>query len=302
MVAMQRHRRGEGFTITEAVVVMVITTVVMALLLPGLGRARDHAKTAQGLANLQQLGQGVYIMAIDLNNTLPIGYWDGSPWNEDRALDGETDWMLALNDYLAGGGSTYTGLADGSRGNVVLPIFRDPNAMYPDQGLHHYIGHPLLLPDQDVVENVENSQVRAVVRYKLTRLRRPNEVVLAMDGIQFASDNVNVLGNPLVQYTSRATAGAMDGGAMDNRVVNNPNFLQTAFYDAGDGENDDLIAPGPNQDGHVNDNNTVWNPASTFDIRWRQHNDTAANFVFPDGHAETMSINNVRKRNVRVDR
>jgi len=303
MAGIQRHRRGAGFTITEVVVVMVITSVVMALLLPGLGRARDHAKTAQGLANLQQIGQGVYIMAIDLNNTLPYGYWDGSPFtttgNNDVVTDEEADWMLVLNDYLAGGGATYTALANSSRQNVVLPIFRDPNATYPDNGLHHYIGHPLLLPDRDVVENVENNQVKAVVRYRLTRLRRPDEVVLAMDGIQVYNTNINVINNPLVQYTSRATAGDMDNGALDNRIANNPNFLQTAFYDAGDNENDDLINPGVNQDGVPS---TVVNPTSNFDIRWRQHNDTAANFVFPDGHSETLGMNNVRKRNIRVDR
>ena len=296
MTAMQRHRRGVGFTITEAVVVMVITSVVMALLLPGLGRARDHAKTAQGLENLRQLGQGVYIMAIDMNNTLPYGYWDGTPWNSDAVNDSETDWMLALNDYLAGGGSTYTGLADGTRQNVVLPIFRDPNATYPDNGLHHYIGHPLLLPDRDVVEDVSLPATKAVVRYRLSRIRRPDEVVLAMDGIQVYNTNVNVINNPLVQYTSRAGADDMDGGALRNQSAG---FLNTAFYDEGDNANDTLINPGANQDGVPS---TVPNPALNFDIRWRQNSDTAANFVFPDGHSETLGMNEVRKRNVRVDR
>lgn len=296
MNAMQRYRRGAGFTITEAIVVMVITSVVMALLLPGLGRARDNAKTAQGLANLQQIGQGVYIMAIDLNNTLPYGYWDGTPVGAPPpANDSETDWMVVLNDYLAGGGSTYKALADGSRQNETLPLFRDPNATNPDQGLHHYIGHPILLPDRDVAEDPARPEV---VRYRLTRLRRPDEVVLAMDGIQVASDNVNVINTP-AQYTSRATARDIDGSTLDGR----PAFaaIYKPFFDPADNDNDNPIDPGANQDGYLDESNNVFNPANTFDIRWRQHNDSAANFVFPDGHSETLGMNNVRKRNIRVD-
>lgn len=296
MAAMQCNRRVSGFTITEAVVVMFITSVVMALLLPGMGRARDNARTAQGLANLQQLGQGVYIMAIDMNNTLPYGYWDGTPYTSNNVNDQETDWMLGLNDYLAGGGDTYTALANSSRQNVVLPIFRDPSATHPDNGLHHYIGHPLLLPDRDVVEDTTNLRVRAVVRYRLTRLRRPDEVVLAMDGIQVYNTNVNVVNNPLVQYTSRAAADDMDNGALDNQTGS---FLNSAFYDAGDADLNNLIAPGVNQDGIPGGGVS---PANNFDVRWRQHNDTAANFVFPDGHSETLGMNEVRKRNIRVDR
>lgn len=293
MVAMQRHRHGEGFTITEAVVVMVVTTVVMALLLPGLGRAREHARTAQGLANLQQLGQGVYIMAIDLNNTLPVGYWDGTPWNDARIGALETDWMIVLNDYLAGGGDNYTALAAGPRQNETLPIFRDPNATYTDTGLHHYSGHPVLLPDQDVIENTTNPRVRAVTRYRLTRMRRPDEVILAMDGIQQYSNNRHVIGT-LAQFSTRALADDIDREALDNRTGN---FLNAAFYDEGDRDLNNLIDPGINQDG-----TTGGNPARPNDIRWRQHSNTAANFVFPDGHSETLGMNNVRKRNIRVDR
>ena len=302
MVAMQRHRHGEGFTITEAVVVMVVTTVVMALLLPGLGRARDSARTAQGLANLQQLGQGVYIMAIDLNNTLPIGYWTGRPLGDARPPGPlETDWMIVLNDYLVGGGDTYQALAVGSRQNDTLPIFRDPNATYPDQGLHHYIGHPVLLPDKDVVDDVSNPRVRAVVRYRLTRIRRPDEVVLAMDGIQMFRQPTAGMTASLspeaiyrFQYGTAATANHMDNGALNNQ---SGNFLNSAFYDEGDADLNNLINPGPNQDGTTNGN-----PANAFNVRWRQNNNTAANFVFPDGHSETMNMNNVRTRNIRVDR
>ena len=237
-----------------------------------------------------------------MNNTLPYGYWDGTPWNSDAVNDEETDWMLALNDYLAGGGYTYTALANSSRANVVLPIFRDPSATYPDQGLHQYIGHPLLLPDRDVVEDVSLLNTKAVVRYRLSRIRRPDEVVLAMDGIQVYNTNINVVNNPLVQYTSRATAVDMDTrvgdsyGALDNR---NTNFLNTAFYDAGDADLNTLIEPGTDQDGVPG---TTLNPSRNFDIRWRQNNDEAANFVFPDGHSQTLSKSNVLKRNIRVDR
>ena len=122
---------------------------------------------------------------------LPIGYWRGT-YASAGIGSRETDWMVLLNNYLAGGGDTYAKLArstsQGGRNNEMLGMFRDPNATFPDDGIHHYIGHPLLMPDMDYIfdsnNDPGNANYREIAQYKLSRFRRPHEVVLAMDGIQ----------------------------------------------------------------------------------------------------------------------
>ena len=288
-------KRMRGFTITETVVVIAITTTVMAMVLPTMNRAREQARTVQGMANLQQVGQALQVFTIDNSNTLPVGYWRGSnapppnPGDDFPTGALETDWMVMLNDFLAGGGDTYEGLANGERNGEMLKIFKDPNAEYPDEGIHHYTGHPLLLPDVDVINDPAHPEV---VRYRLTRFRRPHEVVLVMDGIQVPNNQA-----------SFANAFAMDGNSLDPE-----NGSYKPFFNANesgnptnDNDNDAVIAPGHNYDPY--DTAAMGGAAKRefADIRWRQNGNTAANFIFPDGHSETKRMGDLKKRNIRID-
>jgi len=51
-------RAGRGFTIIELLVVVAIIGLLVALLLPAIGRARDSALTSQSMANMRNLGAG----------------------------------------------------------------------------------------------------------------------------------------------------------------------------------------------------------------------------------------------------
>jgi prepilin-type processing-associated H-X9-DG protein/prepilin-type N-terminal cleavage/methylation domain-containing protein len=76
------NRRAGGFTLIELLVVIGIITLLIGLILPGLSRARDQAKTTQCLSNLRQLGMAAYTYAIDNRGLLPPAmgsanvYWD----------------------------------------------------------------------------------------------------------------------------------------------------------------------------------------------------------------------------------
>ncbi|HEX7010743.1 MAG TPA: DUF1559 domain-containing protein, partial [Phycisphaeraceae bacterium] len=60
-----------GFTLIELLVVISIIGLLISILLPALGAARDGARTAKCLSNLRQLGLGLLAYAADYDGKFP---------------------------------------------------------------------------------------------------------------------------------------------------------------------------------------------------------------------------------------
>ena len=73
---MLTHRR-RGFTLIELMVVIGIIGVLVGLLLPVAGRARESARRATCLSNLRQVHQSFLLFAEDHNGQVPLGYRAG---------------------------------------------------------------------------------------------------------------------------------------------------------------------------------------------------------------------------------
>src|SRR5690606_13645227 len=56
-----------GFTLIELLVVIAIIGVLMSMLLPALGRAREQARRALCMSNLRQIGIGNQVYMTDYN-------------------------------------------------------------------------------------------------------------------------------------------------------------------------------------------------------------------------------------------
>ncbi|MFH1747173.1 MAG: prepilin-type N-terminal cleavage/methylation domain-containing protein [Planctomycetota bacterium] len=99
-----------GFTLIELLVVVAIIALLISILLPALGRARDQTKAMKCLSNLRTLGQGCLTYAAEENDALPGGLhpalyrnlgwdgWDGSPGlpapPNNRFRERQLTWML----------------------------------------------------------------------------------------------------------------------------------------------------------------------------------------------------------------
>lgn len=107
MIRFRSQRRG--FTLIELLVVVAIIALLIAILLPSLGRARNKAKTASCLSNVKAISLAYVMYCNDINN--------GHTAVNDTKIAG-CIWMFQIQNYL--GGNNVRGLTQGSQvsGNV----------------------------------------------------------------------------------------------------------------------------------------------------------------------------------------
>lgn len=75
---MNREARPFAFTLVELMVVISIIALLVALLLPALGRAREAARSVQCMSNLRQIGVLLSVYSAESQSYYPIagGAWD----------------------------------------------------------------------------------------------------------------------------------------------------------------------------------------------------------------------------------
>lgn len=86
-----------AFTLIELLVVISIISILAALLVPSLGRARQSAENVRCTSNLKQIGYGVQMYTEDGEGWLPPG----------SACTFGTHWTLLLENYLNAGGDSW---------------------------------------------------------------------------------------------------------------------------------------------------------------------------------------------------
>ncbi|MEZ6234345.1 MAG: prepilin-type N-terminal cleavage/methylation domain-containing protein [Phycisphaerales bacterium] len=97
---MQESRTERGaFTLIELLVVIAIIALLIGILLPALGAARDAGRQAVGSSNLRQFGVGFFAYSVDNDGYYCSGAW----WNRTTRSHGAIDESGWVADQVNGG-------------------------------------------------------------------------------------------------------------------------------------------------------------------------------------------------------
>lgn len=99
---MVKKIRGKGFTLIELLVVIAIISILAAMLLPALSRAREQARSVVDKNNLKQIGIAFMLYAQDNGGRFP----DGSGFATSDQWYVEVDYYLT--NYYSKPGYTWT--------------------------------------------------------------------------------------------------------------------------------------------------------------------------------------------------
>jgi prepilin-type N-terminal cleavage/methylation domain-containing protein/prepilin-type processing-associated H-X9-DG protein len=98
----QIRQTDRAFTLVELLVVIGIIAVLIALLLPALGRAREQARSVACKSNLRQIGVAALMYANDNKNKLPMAWMNADTYTTDttQRIWWRTNWHYRLMPYM----------------------------------------------------------------------------------------------------------------------------------------------------------------------------------------------------------
>ena len=179
------RRPDSGFTLVELLVVIGIIALLIAILMPALGKAREQANSIKCLSNTRSLGNALVLFTQEHDGYLPKAWFNDGPiasqYNGSKMTwpyrNPKYGWDFLLLRYL---------------GNN-KEVFRCPNDEYGQ-----FRGNPSdFAPDSDRIPasyriNISNQHVfgnrpdlpvdRPLYATKYSRLKHPSQAILFFDG------------------------------------------------------------------------------------------------------------------------
>ena len=122
-------RMRKGFTLVELLVVIGIIAVLVRILLPALGKARQQANTAKCLSNLRSIGQAINVYAAEHRGCLVPG-WVSNDTGSGKGLDNYATILVGLK-YLPAPMGPGGALWDAESNDDQQSVFHCPDGLSP---------------------------------------------------------------------------------------------------------------------------------------------------------------------------
>ena len=196
-------RKYAAFTLIELLVVIAIIALLMAILIPALGRAKDQAKNVVCLSRLKEFSIMYEMYFQDNDDSLPGGWTSGKMWMVDllKYYGGEDDVRLCpkatkfLSDtpdpFDAGVFTAWGKYGEGSWINY-NPIWAE-KGMYGSYGVNGWAFNP---PNESVsdTDSIAPDEFPLFWR-KRTKVKRP-DIVPLMGGSMYEGSRPKVSNSP----------------------------------------------------------------------------------------------------------
>ncbi len=127
---MLERKAQRGFTLIELLVVVAIIAVLISILLPSLGKAREKAKLTVCQTHQRGWGQGFLMYCTDYDGRLPLDGGDGTAALPIGKIDDPWLWFNGVVAYTSGGNKTYGQIINDFISGGVAPPVKGNNSMF----------------------------------------------------------------------------------------------------------------------------------------------------------------------------
>lgn len=190
--ARRRRSASAGFTLLELLVVMSVISLLMALLLPALHRAREQSREIKCRSNLRQIAFAVAGYSGDWFDVIPR---EGiAPWHDRLSGYEYVPWVEAVRKYLI----------MGPPDQLASPVYLDPAHPNPNHQVH-YVINGIRIPFDRSGYRLDEADRRPAG--PASRVRFPNRMIYMTE---FSDDRDNSIAKGVLSWNLKISAGVYD--------------------------------------------------------------------------------------------